>query len=439
MDPFRSYDVRGLYPQEVNEELFEKIGRAFVLLYKLKKVYVGYDCRRSSESLHKAFIAGALAQGADVVDLGLSSTPLAYFATKHGAAAIITASHLGRDFNGVKMVLKDLAHVDDIPGIKALTIANQWPDATPGTVSEESFLREYVDALNKEGTPSDKKIVVDCGNGMASLTATPFLQRVADPTFLFYQMDGLFPHRDPNPLIDPLTKLREQVLKDKALFGVAYDSDCDRLYLVDELGDKILGDHTALLLALSIAKKGDTVVLTPNLSKLVAATLESKGIKIHYSMVGHVYIKTEMKKTGAVFGAELSGHFYFKSMNGEDSADLAIVHLLNLIEKPVSQLIKPYPIPAKSEEINYEVNREQALEAVTKEFGTKEEEFGIWHKDKNFWFLIRKSTTEELVRLVAEADTKEELDAVVKKISDMMSACGGRRLALGEVARPLAA
>ncbi|MDP6294235.1 MAG: phosphomannomutase/phosphoglucomutase, partial [Candidatus Woesearchaeota archaeon] len=153
MDPFRSYDVRGLYPQELDEVLFEKIGRAFVLLYKLTKVYVGRDCRRSSESLSKAFIAGALAQGADVVDMGLCSTPVAYFATQHGAAAMITASHLGKEFNGVKMVLKDLAHVDDIPGIKALTQSSQWPDASPGTISEGSFVREYVTALNKEGIP----------------------------------------------------------------------------------------------------------------------------------------------------------------------------------------------------------------------------------------------------------------------------------------------
>ena len=426
MDPFRSYDVRGLYPQELDEVLFEKIGRAFVLLYKLTKVYVGRDCRRSSESLSKAFIAGALAQGADVVDMGLCSTPVAYFATQHGAAAMITASHLGKEFNGVKMVLKDLAHVDDIPGIKALTQSSQWPDASPGTISEGSFVREYVTALNKEGIPSNKKIVVDCGNGMASLTATPFLQRIADPTFLYYTMDGLFPYRDPNPLIDPLSGLRKQVLKDKALFGVAYDSDCDRLCLVDELGDKIVGDHTALMLALSIAKKGDIVVLTPNLSAVVTQILESKGIKIHYCQVDHIYIKKAMKETGAVFGAELSGHFYFKSMNGEDSADLAIVHLLRLIDKPVSQLIKRYPMPPKSHEINFEVNREQAIAAMEKEYGTKEEEWGIWHKDKNFWFLFRKSTTEELVRLVAEADTQEILDELVKKISDMVFACGGK-------------
>lgn len=443
---FKAYDVRGLVGEEITPEFTFATGAAFARFLKVERepgtVVIGEDMRPSSPELADAFSAGVTSQGLDVIRIGLASTDMLYFAAGklNFPGAMFTASHNPAAYNGIKMCLSGARPIGKESGL--LTIEKFVTEGSPISLSQvgvernQDMLDEYVAHLLKLVDVSKirkLKIVVDAGNGMAGHTAPAVFSKMnAEVIEMYYELDGTFPNHEANP-IDPenLRDLQKAVIEHKADIGLAFDGDADRCFLVDENGELVNPSSlTSLIASRELAKNpGQVIIYNLISSKSVPEVVSECGGTSVRSRVGHSYIKKLMAETGAVFGGEHSGHFYFRDFWRADSGMLAALHAIAALgEKnfPLSQLLAPFNRYISSGEINSTVKDAPAATRLIEEMYGSQEGVELDHLDgltvtgDTWWFNLRASNTEPLLRLNVEATTQAEMtairDAVLKTI-----------------------
>ena len=437
---FKAYDVRGVYPQELNPEIAYKIGRALVVYLKAKQVVVGRDMRISSPALASAIIDGILDQGADVCDIGLVSTDSLYFAvgkSGYDAGVMVTASHNPPEYNGFKLCRQEarpLSMDQGIGEIRDLVLRDQFPDPpSPGTVHSKEILNDFADhVLSMIDTKSVRplKVVVDAGNGMAGKVVPAVFGRLPLQVVpLYFELDGRFPNHLANPLEpENVVDLRHAVLEHKADLGIAFDGDADRMFILDENGQFVGGDMITALVSKSLLRKhpGASIVYNLICSRAVPETIEREGGKPIRSRVGHSFIKAKMREHDAIFGGEHSGHFYFRDNWYADSgiiAALTVIELLSQEGVTMSEALKPLDTYFRSGEINSEVADQQTvLRRLESRFSDGELDYldGLTVSYPDWWFNVRPSNTQPLLRLNVEANDpallEEKTQAVLSVI-----------------------
>ena len=441
---FKAYDIRGLAGKELTEELFYRIGRAAVVYAGAKKVFVGGDMRNSTERLKNALMAGLTDQGANVVDIGLISTPLLNIMTIRDSEAdlgiMITASHNPAEYNGCKFVYKrtmmPIGLDSGLNQIRDMAEKYTFADAIEkGTVEKRDLKTkhaEFVLSLVDIEKIKPLKIVIDLGNGIEGVLIDGFMEQLpVDVEYLFKEPDGNFPNHEANPLkYETLRALQKMVVEIGADMGFAFDADGDRVGLVDENGEIVSGDKIIALLAPEMLKKFPEAVVIYDVkcSRSVAEVVSAKGGRPVESRVGRTLIIQEMRKTDAAFGGELSGHFYYKDLFGFESGDLTLLFILKLVSetgKKVSELVRQFNHYYHSGEINFETERKDEIIAkFEKKYASGAKKIskmdGIKIEFADWWFNVRKSNTEPLLRLVLEADTEEKMKEKIKEISDII-------------------
>ncbi|KOU45408.1 phosphomannomutase [Streptomyces sp. WM4235] len=436
----KAYDVRGVVPDEWDESLAELFGAAFVEVTGATAIVVGHDMRPSSPALSGAFARGAAARGVDVTLIGLCSTDQLYYAsgTLDLPGAMFTASHNPARYNGIKLCRAGAAPVGQDTGLATIReLAEKWTDegapagTVPGTITEQDTLTGYADhlkALVDLTAVRPLKVVVDAGNGMGGHTVpTVFEGLPLDLVPMYFELDGTFPNHEANPL-DPknLVDLQARVLAEGADLGLAFDGDADRCFVVDERGQGVSPSAiTALVAARELARNGGTGVVIHNLitSWSVPEVVKEHGGTPVRTRVGHSFIKQEMATSGAIFGGEHSAHYYFKDFWNADTGMLAALHVLAALggqPGPLSDLVSSYDRYVGSGEINSTVADQAGRTAlVRKTYGTRDDATvdeldGLTVTTADWWFNLRPSNTEPLLRLNVEArDT-----ATLEKIRD---------------------
>lgn len=424
---FKAYDIRGVYPQQLDESTAEKIGRAFVEFLGAKRVVVGRDMRPHSEPLFKALSKGMTEQGADVIDIGLCSTPMSYHANgrlKADGSVMITASHNTAEWNGFKLCRQQAIPISGASGIadiEALVAKNQWskPSRT-GSVSKYDISKEYAEFLKSHAKMSKKlKIVVDYANAMGSYEIAG-IESLFEIVPLYKELDGSFPNHEANPLhTATLDALRAKVRETGAVFGAGFDGDADRCGFIDDKGEIIPMDLFTALIAQDILSEADgtaTILYDLRSSWAVKECIKQNGGNPVMSRVGHAFIKAQMRECNAVFAGELSGHYYFKENFVAESQGLALIKLANLVCKKgssVSSMVAPLRKYFSSGEINSKVSDvKPILEKIKSKYsdGHMFELDGISVEYSDWWFNVRASNTEPLVRLIVEAKDKATME-----------------------------
>jgi len=436
-DIFKAYDIRGLVDGELSPDFAFTVGLAFAKFLEIERepatVIIGEDMRPSSPELADAFSAGVTSNGTNVIRIGLASTDLLYFAagSKNLPGAMFTASHNPAAYNGIKLCLSGARPIGKETGLLAIEhfVRNGMPVAKrpAGKETTEDLLQDYADYLHKLVSFKGNrplKIVIDAGNGMAGFTAPAIFERLgAEIIPLYFELDGNFPNHEANP-IDPanLRDLQKSVLKNKADIGLAFDGDADRCFLVDEKGETVDPSLlTALISSRELAKHpGATIIHSLISSRTVVEVINELGGVPVRSRVGHSYIKALMAETGAIFAGEHSGHFYFKDFWRADSGALAALHALAALgesDKTISELLAPFKRYVSSGEVNSRVADAAMVIKAIKEKYAAQPEFkideldGLTASTSTWWFNVRASNTEPLLRLNVEADTAENMAA----------------------------
>jgi phosphomannomutase len=439
---FKAYDIRGLSPGEITEEIAFRVGQAIVAETGATTVVVGRDMRETSLALEAAVVAGIRSQGATTVRIGLTTTPMFYFAVASRdathAGIMVTASHNPSEYNGFKAVRAGARPIGQESGMEQVrdrVRAGRLPQKELGADSSADVIQEYVrklQALVASETIQPMMVAIDAGNGMAGHTLPAVL--AAYPQLkteqLYFDLDGRFPNHEANPLkLDTLRDLQASVKKHNAAFGVAFDGDADRVGVVDEHGDVVEAHLLLALLGKEMVRRnpGAKILADVRCGRIVQETVEAAGGSFGMTRVGHAFIKQELRETGAVFAGELSSHFYFKDFFGVECSDLVMLLVAEILSKtgqPLSTLIAPLRKYAHSGEINFNVaDKDAAIRAVEEHFA--KEAISVWKKDgvrldfKDWWVSLRSSNTEPLLRLVLEAKTEgvmEEKKAEVVKI-----------------------
>jgi len=439
---FKAYDVRGLVGEQVDDTLARAVGNAFAVVTGAPEVVVGHDMRPSSPGMARAFADGAAEAGADVTLIGLASTDQLYFAAGRldRAGAMFTASHNPAAYNGIKLCRAGATPVGAETGlleVRDRVAAGETHVAErPGSIDERDVLDDYAEHLVSLAPVRGRrlKIVVDAGNGMAGLTAPTVLGRLdLDVVPMYYELDGTFPHHEANP-IDPATlvDLQAAVTEHGADLGLAFDGDADRCFLVDEHAELVSPSTlTALIASRELAKEpGATIIHNVITSRAVPEIVSELGGTPVRTRVGHSFIKAEMARTGAVFGGEHSGHFYFRDFWRADSGMLAALHALAALaesDAPLSQVLAPWARHVASGEINSEVADQAAVLAELEsgwgslEGASVDRLDGLTVTHDDWWFNVRASNTEPLLRLNAEgrdaatmARVRDEVLAVIR-------------------------
>jgi phosphomannomutase len=433
---FKAYDVRGLVGDQLDETLAQRIGAAFVEVTGATTVVVGYDMRPSSPGMAGAFADGAAEAGADVVLIGLASTDQLYFASGHlgHPGAMFTASHNPAAYNGIKMCRAGAAPIGMETGLAEIrdsVASGRIPTSTRvGSISNHDVLEAYAAHLLSLAPVKGRrlKVVADAGNGMAGLTAPAVFERVGsdqvDLVPMYFELDGTFPNHEANP-IEPenLVDLQKRVLAEDADIGLAFDGDADRCFLVDENGRLVSPSTlTALIAARELAREpGSTIIHNLITSRAVPLIVSELGGTPVRTRVGHSYIKATMAETNAIFGGEHSGHFYFRDFWRADSGMLAALHALAALaetDASLSQLLAEYERFVASGEINSTVSDQGAvLAALEAEYAGSDgvtidhlDGLSVTHAD--WWFNVRASNTEPLLRLNAEGEDEETMTRV---------------------------
>lgn len=445
---FHDYDIRGTYPDKLNEDAYYILGRALASYIKGKEIAVGYDARLSSPSLSKALIRGITDQGTNVVDLGLMSTEMHYFASglyRFDANAIVSASHNPPQYNGLKIVKAGAVPLHGgfgLPEIKQKCISQDFTDPpAKGTVRKMSVIDQWVKhALTfiDTGKLRKLKVVVDAGNGMAGISWDKIIGKYPLEIIpLFFNPDGHFPNHLPDPLNkNNLVSLKEAVLKNKADLGFAVDGDADRLFVIDDKGNMLSGTVTTAMLAETLLRKNKPAPVLYNVvcGKIVPETVRKYNAEAIRVRVGHSFIKEQMKKTGALFAGEHSGHFYFRDNFFADSSFIAGLLLLEFISvenKPLSDIAKVYEKYTSGDEINFKVDKPAViLEKVEEKYREADtidhlDGLSVWYPD--WWLNLRPSNTEPFVRLNVEADTKDLLAKRQSELVSYIESLGGKR------------
>jgi phosphomannomutase len=435
---FKAYDIRGLVDTEITPDFTFSTGVAFARFLQQERepgsVVIGEDMRPSSPILADAFSAGVTSQGLDVTRIGLASTDMLYFASGklNLPGAMFTASHNPAEYNGIKMCLSGARPIGKESGL--LTIENFVRQGSPlqirslGLEKEVEMLSDYVDYLFSLVDIVEMrtlKIVVDAGNGMAGYTAPAIFDRLnVELIPMYFELDGTFPNHEANPIdAKNLRDLQKAVKKHKADLGLAFDGDADRCFLVDENGQTVNpSDLTCLVAARELARvPGSTIIYNLISSRSVLEVIQENGGTGLRSRVGHSYIKKMMADSGAVFGGEHSGHFYFKDFWRADSGALAALHAIAALgssNAPISKLLKPFQRYVSSGEINSVVSDAPAEMKKIEEMYGSQSGVEIDHLDgltvngDTWWFNLRSSNTEPLLRLNVEARTQARMEKV---------------------------
>lgn len=433
VDPsiFKTYDIRGIWGTTLNAELATMIGRAYATYLKPKRVVCGRDVRVSGPEFQAAVIAGMRSMGVDVVDIGVVTSDALYFAVaKYGfdGGAMVTASHNPPEWNGIKFT-RDLAKPivgQENKDIGNLVVSEAFVPvkSTPGSLEAFDIEPDYltqVRSFDSGGAGRQLKVVIDPGNG----TVTRFLDKVMlglpyDWSAINNSPDGTFPGRNPNPLAaGALDGLGEKVRASHADVGVAFDADADRMFLTDEQGVRIPGDVLLVLLAKQFLQKYPGSPITYNLicSHMVPEEITKAGGQPIRTEVGHAYIKPKMRAENAPFGGEISGHFYFRDHYFVDSGLVSMIVALDFLrqqDQPLSALVAAIDIYAHDAEVNSKVDDVQATLAKIKTAHSehiRDEIDGLTVEYPTWWFNVRPSNTEPLLRLTVEANTKDEMIA----------------------------
>ncbi|HET9342790.1 MAG TPA: hypothetical protein VFO25_07750 [Candidatus Eremiobacteraceae bacterium] len=427
---FKSYDIRGTYPDELDERVAEMIGRAFVDHVGPSTVAVGRDMRESSKPLFDAFARGVMMQGADIVDLGLTSTDELYFAVgKFGypGGAMITASHNPKQYNGFKLCREGaiaLSAETGVFAIRDIVAHGAFKSAgRHGTMTSRDVLPDFVEhclSFIDLDTIRPLRIAIDCGNGMGGLIVPAIFKRLPVEVIpLYFELDGSFPNHPASP-IEPenMADLQRAVRESKADLGAAFDGDADRVFITDEHGELVGGDMVTALVADMLLRShpGATILYNLICSRGVPELISKRGGVGVRTRVGHSIIKAVMRERDAVFGGEHSGHFYFRDHYFADSGLIALLVVLELISrenKPVSELLAPLDRRFRSGEINSRVvDVPKKLEELVAAYSDGEIDRldGVTIQYPQWWFNVRPSNTEPLLRLNVEADSRELLE-----------------------------
>ena len=432
MSIFKAYDIRGIYGTELTEDVFYKIARAYArFLGAPKRIVVARDCRKSSDSLFEAFAKGLNDLGVDVIDVGLASTPMSYYANgtlKPDGSVMITASHNTKEWNGCKLCRAGAVPISGATGIKDIERMVMDGDlgedaAVKGTIEHVDVSAEYADHVRSfERMAKPLHIACDFANGMGIAESAALKSEKLTYDGLFGEYDGDFPNHDANPLhVETLKDIQELIRANpgKYAFGAAFDGDADRVGFVDEKGDVIPMDFTTALIAQNMVEANPGAVCFYDLrsTKMCEETILTAGGRPMMSRVGHSFIKAQMRDNDAVFAGELSGHYYFKANFTAESSSMAVFALANIVsksDKPLSELVAPLRKYAQSGEINSKVADASAvLEKIKARYPGYFELDGVsvdlWEKE-GWWFNVRMSNTEPLVRLNLEAKTRGQME-----------------------------
>ena len=430
---FKAYDVRGIYPTELDEEGGHAIGRAYVEQFEPKQIAIGRDMRISSPSMAKAAIEGAAAGGAEVVDIGLVGTEMLYFAVGEldlDGGIQVTASHNPKEYTGMKIVRRGALPVGGDSGLleirdRALAGFDTSGGQTPGQVREEDVFPGFVEKVLSFIDPAAVKplrVVIDTANGMGGVMLPPVLERLPiHAVRYFFEPDGSFPNHEPNPL---LPENREfvigKVLEEKADLGAAFDGDADRCFFIDDSGEFVPGDFATALLAELILEKnpGAKIIYDVRASWAVPETIERAGGIPLINRVGHAYIKHRMREEDAVFAGEVSGHYYFRDYYQADSGVIPFLLMLELISKrgkSLSDLLRPYRERYfLTGELNTPVSDVALkLQEIKERFGKEGKVShldGISIEAEDWHMNVRPSNTEPLLRLNLEARSQELME-----------------------------
>jgi phosphomannomutase len=445
---FKAYDVRGVVPDELDAAVAEATGAAFVRLTGAKTIVTLHDMRTTSQPLAEALGRGAASQGADVIYGGLGSTDMVYYASGFLdiPGVMITASHNPAKYNGMKLCRAGARPVGIETGLAEIKqlVADGVPafDGTPGTVNSRDLLPGYAEYLKKLVDISGIRpltVVVDAGNGMAGYTVpTVFEGLPINVIPLYFELDGTFPNHEANP-IEPanLRDLQQAVKEHRADIGLAFDGDADRCFVVDERGEIVSPSVlTALIAARELAREpGGTVIHNLITSRAVPELIGEHGGAAVRTRVGHSFIKAKMAETNAIFGGEHSGHFYFRDFWFADSGMLAALHTLAALgrdDRPLSSILADFARYASSGEINSEVADQAATTQRVKDVyaaqpGVATDELdGLTVSGDTWWFNLRPSNTEPLLRLNVEAANEVEMAAIRDEVLGLVRGTGSR-------------
>lgn len=441
---FKAYDIRGTVPDQLDADMCRRIGSAFAKFATeaqsssqergFSQILLARDMRPSGVELSRAFAEGVTDQGVDVVDLGLASTDLLYFASGHFNApgAMFTASHNPAGYNGIKMCLSGAAPVGEDTGlaaIKRIAEAGLSQEPERGTVTSADMLGAFADHVRSfvdVAQLGPLRVVADTANGMGGLVAPAVFDPLClEVDYMYAELDGTFPNHPADPIQpENLKDLRARVLELGADIGLAFDGDADRVFLIDEKANVISGSLTTALVAKALLARnpGSTVLHNLICSKAVPEVIEEASGKPVRTRVGHSFIKQVMAETGAIFGGEHSGHYYFRDNYRADSgliAALIVLEQLSIAGTPLSELLKPLDRYAASGEINTTVKDPAAvIEMVAEQFdGYPQDRLdGLTVDAGTWWFNLRASNTEPLLRLNLEASNTEELGRQVAQL-----------------------
>ncbi|MFH1642275.1 MAG: phosphomannomutase/phosphoglucomutase [Nanoarchaeota archaeon] len=441
MSIFKAYDVRGVYPSELDEDIAYKIGRSFVTFLKIPKVCVSQDMRESSNSLKKAVVRGITDQGADVIEVeGLCSTPRNYFACyflKVPGSIMVTASHNPGRYNGFKFTRENAIPISGDTGIKdieKMVLANNFSEpARKGRVIKKRIVNEYKKHILSFINP-DKvkpfKVVIDAGNGMGGCDMDLILDMLPlKVTKMYFEPDGRFPNHEANPLKEEnIAELKKRVVAEKADFGIALDGDADRVFFIDDEGSTIPADIITALLSIEMLARYPKQAILYDLrsSWITKEVIEENQGRALMSRVGHAFIKEQMRKEDAIFAGELAGHYYFKDNFFTDSGIIAALRVIELVSnrnEKLSEIVRPLKKYYASGEINFKVKDTCAkMKELEKEFknGRISHLDGIRVDFPDWWFNVRASNTEPLLRLNLEAKTKKLMEERTDQISQII-------------------
>lgn len=444
MGAFHAYDIRGIYNVDFDKNTAYKVGYFIPKLLKTDKVLVGRDCRVSSDEIHEYLLKGITDAGADVYDIGLSTTPMVYFGTANygfKASVQITASHNPKEYNGMKVSCENALPVGYDTGLGQIEAWINDGKATPvaekrGQVFQKDIREDYLAFLKKYmGDLSGLKLAFDLSNGMSSLFAKQIFGDA--PEYIFDTMDGTFPNHEPNPLVHKnVVALEELVKKTGADAGVIYDGDADRVMFVDEKGNFVSPDlMIAVLGHYFICERGEKgyVIQDIRSSKAIGEYLEPMGAKMYTWKVGRANAARRLREIDGIWGGELAGHYYFKDFFYSDSGLLASILILRVLANlkkegiSFSQIIGKIARYQNSGEINFKLTDKQgAMDAVKAHFEEQEKPTAFMDFDgyrvefPDWWFNIRPSNTEPYLRFICEATTKELLDKKVAEVKSLL-------------------
>ncbi len=432
---FKAYDVRGLYPSEINEDAARMIGRGFVTYLNAKRIAVGRDMRLSSPAVAEAFIEGARTQGADVVDCGMIATDMLYFAVAregHDGGAMITASHNPKEYNGVKMVGRQAFPLSGEAGIgdirEMINGGTLLPAAAdPGTISKKDVLADYAEhvlSFIDQSIIKPFNVVLDGGSGMAGLVAPKLFERLpCRLTRLCLDVDGTFPNHEANPLIEENRRdIVERVMQEKADIGIAWDGDADRCFFIDGSGEFIAGDFVTALLAEAFLIKhpGAKIVYDVRASYAVKDTAAKYGGTALMNRVGHAFFKRRMREEGAIFGGEVTGHYYFRDNFFADNGFIPALLILELMSRK-GQTLRELLEPLRTKyfisgEINTKVSDQSLVQQKIDGLAARYSAGGVYMLDgcsaefPDWHFNVRGSNTEPMLRLNLEATTQTMME-----------------------------